>query len=387
MMLDFALSPEEAATRAEIRRLAEERLAMGAIRHDQEATFPWEDVRLLAEAGYLGMQLPTVVGGGGRSYVSYAIAVEEVARVSAATALILDIQNGLYAETLWRFGDPGQVARFLPPCFRGEELGAFCLTEPEAGSDAAALACRAERVPGGYRLNGTKAFVSLGGVAEHYLVFAVTDPLNRREGISLFLVDRTTEGVQFGPPLPKLGIRAIPTCTMLLEDVIVPEERRIGAEGQGYAIALAALAQGRIGVASQAVGILSGALDVALSHARTRRQFGRRLGDFQAIQWMLADMATDLEAARLLTYRVAWLHGRGETDVGAIAAAKLFASEAAMRGCLKAVQILGGYGYTALYPVERYLRDAKITEIYEGTSEIQRWIIARALLRQAEKAR
>lgn len=378
--MDFQLTDEQQAIRQAVHQLAQEVIRPKAAQADRSGEFPWASVQLMAAQGYLGMNLPTEYGGAGFDYISYAITLEELARVDATTAVILDVQNSLHAECIWRNGSPEQRQRFLPPLCRGEVLGAYCLTEPQAGSDAANLLTVAKRVAGGYELTGRKVFVTNGSMAHRYVVYAVTDKDKGKRGLSAFVVDKDMPGVSFGPLLDKLGIRASATCDVVFDQVLVPEDRRLGAEGDGYKIALLTLQGGRIGIAAQAVGILQGAIDTATAYALSREQFGQKIGEHQAIQWMLADMETDVQAGRLLTYRAAWLHGQGERAPAAISMAKLFASEAAMRGTVKGVQILGGYGFTNEYPAERMMRDAKITEIYEGTSEVQRMLIARHVL-------
>ncbi len=378
--MDFQLTDEQEAIRQAVHQLAQEVIRPRAAQRDRSGEFPWDSVQLMAEQGYFGMHLPAEYGGAGFDYISYAITLEELARADATTAVILDVQNSLHAECIWKNGSPEQRERFLPPLCRGEVLGAYCLTEPQAGSDAANLLTVAKRVAGGYELTGRKVFVTNGSMAHRYVVYAVTDKDKGKRGLSAFVVDKDMPGVSFGPLLEKLGIRASATCDVVLDQVMVPDDRRLGAEGDGYKIALLTLQGGRVGIAAQAVGILQGAIDTATSYALSREQFGQKIGEHQAIQWMLADMETDVQAARLLTYRAAWLHGRGERAAAAISMAKLFASEAAMRGTVKGVQILGGYGFTNEYPAERLMRDAKITEIYEGTSEVQRMLIARHVL-------
>lgn len=384
--MNFHLTEEQEAIRDAIHELAQKEFKPKAAHHDKTHEFPWENVRILAAQGYLGMNVPPEYGGAGADYVSYAITLEELARADATTAVIVDVQNSLHAECILHAGSEEQKKSFLPPLCTGELLGAYCLTEPQAGSDAANLKTTAKKTGDGYVLSGRKVFVTNGSVADRYVVYAVTDKEKGKRGISAFVVDKETEGVSFGPLLDKLGIRASATCDVVFEEAFIPQSRRLGNEGDGYKIALQTLQGGRVGIAAQALGILQASIDTAASYALSREAFGQPIADFQAIQWMLADMATEAEAARLLVYRAAWLHGQGTRAAAEISMAKLFASEAAMRGTVKGVQILGGYGFTAEYPAERYMRDAKITEIYEGTSEVQRMLIARAILdRYAEK--
>lgn len=378
--MNFELTDEQEAIREAIHELAQEAFKPKAAENDRNASFPWDNIRMLAQQGYLAMQIPTEYGGAGADYVSYAIVLEELARADATTSVIVDVQNSLHADCIYHAGSEEQRRAFLPPLAKGEILGAYCLTEPNAGSDAANIRTSAERRGEGYVLNGRKVFVTNGSMADRYVVYAVTDKTKGSRGISAFVVDKDTPGVSFGPLLEKLGIRASATCDVVFEDAFVPASRRLGEEGDGYKIALQTLQGGRVGIAAQAVGILEASIDTAAAYALSRKQFGRAISEFEAIQWMLADMATEAEAARLLVYRAAWLHGEGWRVPKEISMAKLFASEAAMRGTVKGVQILGGYGFTAEYPAERYMRDAKITEIYEGTSEVQRMLIARSVL-------
>lgn len=378
--MNFALTDEQEAIRDAVHELAQAEFKPHAAEHDRDGTFPMENVKTLAQQGFLGMQLPAEYGGAGADYLSYAIVLEELARADATTSVIVDVQNSLHADCIYHAGSEEQRRELLPPLCRGEVIGAYCLTESQAGSDAANLRTTAKRVPGGYELTGRKVFVTNGSVADRYVVYAVTDREKGKRGISAFVVDKGTEGVSFGPLLEKLGIRASATCDVVLDSAFVPEARRLGAEGDGYKIALVTLQGGRVGIAAQALGILEASIDTATTYALSRESFGVPIAEHQAIQWMIADMATDAEAARLLVYRAAWLHGNGTRAPEEISMAKLFASEAAMRGTVKGVQILGGYGFTAEYPAERYMRDAKITEIYEGTSEVQRMLIARSVL-------
>ncbi|QIA27173.1 acyl-CoA dehydrogenase [Thermaerobacter sp. PB12/4term] len=386
----FLLDPTYEEIRAAVREFAQRELAPRAAAYDESGEFPWENVRRLAEHGYLGMMIPEAYGGGGMDTLAHAICLEEVARACAATAVVMDVHNSLVGELINRWAGEAMKARWLPVLARAEQLGAFCLTEPDAGSDAAALKTTAVRDGEHYVLNGRKTFISNGGVAGLYVVFAVTDPAAGSRGISAFLVEKGTPGLSFGKPFKKMGIRASATTDVILEQVRVPAENLIGREGQGYKIALATLDNGRVGIGAQAVGIAQAALDRAVAYAGQRRQFGRPIGSFQGIQFKLADMATQVEAARLLVYRAAVLYDEsvrtGRRASKEIAMAKLFASEVAMKVTTEAVQIHGGYGYLQDFEVERLMRDAKITQIYEGTSEVQRMVIARALLAEAGQA-
>ncbi|MFS8641163.1 MAG: acyl-CoA dehydrogenase [Symbiobacteriaceae bacterium] len=386
----FILDESYQSLREAVREFAQRELAPRAAAYDESGEFPWENVRKLAEHGYLGMMIPEQYGGGGMDTLAHAICLEEVARACAATAVVMDVHNSLVGELLNRWADEEMKARWLPVLARGDRLGAFCLTEPDAGSDAAAIKTTAVRQGDHYVLNGRKTFISNGGVADLYVVFAVTDPEAGPRGISAFLVEKGTPGLSFGKPFKKMGIRASATTDVILEDVRVPACNLIGSEGMGYKIALATLDNGRVGIGAQALGIAQAALDKALAYAGQRRQFGRPIASFQAIQFKLADMATEIDAARLLVYRAAVLYDEsvrtGRRASKEIAMAKLFASEVAMRATTEAVQIHGGYGYLQDFEVERLMRDAKITQIYEGTSEVQRMVIARFLLAEAGQA-
>jgi len=379
--LSFELGEEHQEVRQAARQFAEKELAPRATEIDLAGEFPWENVEKLKKYGYLGMNLPEEFGGGGMDKISHAIVVEEISRVCAATAVILAVHNVLFGETINRFAQGAVREEVLRQAASGERLGAFALTEPEAGSDAGAVATTAVREGDEYVISGRKTFITNAEVAHWYIVCATMDRSKGTRGISAFLVERNQPGVSFGKPEDKMGIRASRTGDVVLEGVRVHHSRRLGEEGEGFRIAMAALDQGRVGIAAQAVGIAQAALEASVSYARQRVQFGKPIAELQAIQWMIAEMATDIEAARLLTYRAAALAGMPGRHSAAIAMAKLFASSVAMRHTVKAVQIHGGYGYMREYKVERFMRDAKITEIYEGTSEVMKLIIAQSLLR------
>lgn len=387
--MDFFLSEDQLAIREAAREFAQQEIAPKAQELDETSEFPWENVKKMAEHGYLGMTIAEKYGGGGMSTLFHAMCLEEVARACATTAVIMDVHNSLVSDLISRWAGDELKEKYLPKLATVDMLGAFCLTEPQAGSNAADLKTTAVRQGDEYVLNGRKVFITNGGKADLYVVFAVTDPDKGEKGISAFVVHKDWDGVSFGKMEDKLGLRASATCDVLLEDVVCPAENLIGSEGDGYKIALATLDNGRVGIAAQAVGIAQAGLDRSLQYSREREQFGRPIVKFQAIQWMLADMATDIEAARLMVYRAAQLYDRsvatGERYSTEIAMAKLFASEAAMRHTVKAVQIHGGYGYIRDYQVERLMRDAKITELYEGTSEVQRLVIAAGLLRHGTR--
>jgi alkylation response protein AidB-like acyl-CoA dehydrogenase len=375
------LTEEERAIRDAIGTLVEREIEPLSAVGEREQIYPRGQMQLLGRQGYLGMVFEPEYGGGGTSYVAQTLVVEAIAEADPATAVVYEVHNSLHAEAIWRYGTDEQKRRWLPPLCQGSRIGAFALTEAQAGSDAQALATRAERVAHAYRLQGRKLFVTGAGEADQYLVFATVDPSRGKRGITAFVVEKDQDGLHFGPPEPKMGIRAAKTAEMVLDGVTVPEDHRLGAEGQGYAIALDVLDGGRIGIAAQSIGIMARALKRSLAYAQQRRQFGQSISAFEAIQWRLANMATDLHAARLMTYEAARRRAEGARLRPLYAMAKLFASERAVRHAESAIQIFGGYGYMQAFGVERLLRDAKVTEIYEGTSEMMRWIVASQLLR------
>jgi len=378
--MDVSLTDEQRMIQAVAREFAEKEVRPIAEAIDREARFPHETVQRMGALGLMGIAIPEAAGGSGGDTVAYAVAVEELARVCASHAVIMSVNNSLYCDPVHGFGSPEQHRRFLVPYASGQKLGCFSLTEPEAGSDASNQSVQAARDGDGYRLAGRKIFVTNGREAHAALVFAQTDRDQGRHGISAFLVERGTPGFTVVKTEDKLGIRASDTAELLFEGCRVPAAQRLGAEGEGYKIAMATLDGGRIGIAAQAVGIAAGAYQLAAAYARERKSFGVPIAEHQMVQWMLADMATAIEAARLLTLRAAWLRDRGEPFGAAAAMAKLFAAETAMKVATDAVQVHGGYGFIKEYQVERYFRDAKITQIYEGTSQIQKLVIARDLL-------
>jgi alkylation response protein AidB-like acyl-CoA dehydrogenase len=378
--MEFDLSDEQRALKAAAAAFARGELAPAAARNDAESRFPREALDRLWELGFMGMTVPTAYGGGGLDHLSHTLVLEEIARADAATAVIMEVHNTVVCELLSRFASEAQKQAWLPRLCRGE-LGAFALTEPLAGSDAGALRTRAEKRGHGYVLHGSKALITSAGEAAIYIVFAVTNPRRGRRGISAFILERDTPGLSFGRPEEKMGIRASVTASVFFDGVHVSADRRIGQEGDGYRMALATLDAGRVGIAAQALGVGQAALDLAVAYSKQRQQFGRPIAEFQAIQLKLADMATQLEAARWLTYRAAWLIGRPGRHTAEVSKAKLLASETAGRCADEAVQIHGGYGYLREYGAERLYRDARITRLYEGTSEIQRLVIAADLLR------
>jgi alkylation response protein AidB-like acyl-CoA dehydrogenase len=376
--VDFALTGDQREIQALAREFAAAEIEPYAAEWDRAHGFPRGLLGRLAEVGLLGVCVPEEHGGAGADFLSYVLVLEELSRADAGVGVTVAVHTSASTLPLLDFGTPEQRARFVPPLARGEQIGAFALTEPGAGSDAGALISRAERSDGGWRISGSKQWITNGSFAGTLLFFARTDPEQAGpRGVSAFVLD--AEHVQVTREEEKLGLNSSSTADLVV-DAEVPDDRLLGDEGGGFRIAMATLDGSRIGIGAQAVGIAQAAYDVARAYALERRAFGQRIGDFQAIQHKLADMATELEAARMLVYRAAWAKQSGLPHTAEGAQAMLFASEMARRQTAEAIQILGGYGYTKEFPVERYFRDAKITEIYEGTSEIQRLVIARELL-------
>ena len=378
------LNDEQKMIQAVARDFAQKEVRPIAEAIDREARFPHDTVRRMGELGLMGIAIPESYGGSGSDTVAYAVALEEVARACASHAVVMSVNNSLYCDPVYKFGTEEQKRRLLEPFASGHKLGCFSLTEPEAGSDATNQNTLAAKDGSDYVLDGRKIFVTNGREAQAALVFAQTDRAKRHHGISAFLVEKGTKGFTVVKTEDKLGIRASDTAEFLFEGCRVPAANRLGAEGEGFKIAMATLDGGRIGIAAQALGIAVGANDLAVGYARERKSFGVPIGQHQMVQWMLADMATAIEAARLLTWRAAWLKDTGAPFGAEAAMAKLFAAEAAMRVTTDAVQVHGGYGFIKEYQVERYFRDAKITQIYEGTSQIQKLVIARHLLNEVE---
>ncbi len=375
------LNEEENAVRDAVRALVAREIAPKSQEYDLGEIYPRPNLEILGKQGYLGMIVDPAFGGVGTSYLAQTLVVEAIAEVDPATAVIYEVHNSLHIEAIWRYGTEDQKRRWLPDLCAGQRIGAFALSEAEAGSNAAALRTRAVKEDGGYRLTGRKMFITSGGEADLYLVFATVDPSVKSRGITAFVVENGAPGLSFGPPMDKMGIRASRTSEVVLDDVFVPDDQRLGGEGEGYNMALFLLDGGRVGIAAQGVGIMSAALARSLQYARERHQFGKPIGTFEGVQWRLANMATDLHAARLMTYEAARHREEGPAQRPLFAMAKLFASEHAVRHAEDAIQIFGGYGYMTEFGVERLLRDAKITEIYEGTSESMRWVIASHLLK------
>ncbi len=381
MIMDFSLDREEEMVREMVREFAEREIAPIAAEMDEKGRIPEELVKKMSRYNFWGIPIPQEYGGAGASYLSYIIAMEELARVCAALEVACETHTSLCAEPIYHYGTEEQKRKYLAPLARGETIGGFALTEPNAGSDAGALETTAVLDGDTWVLNGTKIFITNALLADIFVVMAKTDRSQGIKGISAFLVEKGTPGFAVGLPEKTLGIRASAVAELVFDDCRIPRENILGKPGEGFRLAMASLDGGRIGIAAQAVGIAQAAHEAAVKYARERKQFGRSIGRFQAIQWMIADMATEIQAARLLTYQAAYRRGRGLNHTKEAAMAKLYASEMAMRHTVKALQVHGGYGYMTDYPVERYLRDAKITEIYEGTSEVQRMVIAGNILR------
>ncbi|MFC4619888.1 acyl-CoA dehydrogenase [Camelliibacillus cellulosilyticus] len=377
--MNFQLSEEHQMLRKMVRDFAESEVAPTAAERDEEERFDRDIFDKMAALGLTGIPWPEAYGGIGADFLSYVIAVEELSRVCASTGVTLSAHTSLAGWPLYKFGTEEQKQKFLRPMAEGRSIGAYGLTEPGSGSDAGAMKTTARLDGDHYILNGNKIFTTNGGVADIYIVFAMTDPSEKHKGCSAFIVEKGTPGFSFGKKEKKLGIRSSPTLELIFEDCRVPKENLLGKEGEGFKIAMMTLDGGRNGIAAQAVGIAQGALDAAIKYAKERQQFGKPIAHQQGIGFKLADMATKVEAARLLTYQAAWLESEGLPYGQASAMSKLFAGDAAMEVTTEAVQVFGGYGYTKDYPVERYMRDAKITQIYEGTNEIQRLVISRNL--------
>jgi butyryl-CoA dehydrogenase len=379
--MDIQLTEEQRQVRDLCREFADKELQPNARRWDADHAFPREAVRKLGELGLLGVAVPPEWGGAGMDNVAYAVAMEEISRGCAGTGVIMSVNNSLYCDPVLKYGNEAQKKEFLVPFAKGEKLGAFALTEPMSGSDAAEMRTVATRRGDEYVLDGSKNFITNGPQADVVLVFAMTDRAKKHRGISAFLVPADAKGFQRGKPDEKVGIRASGSCTIFFEGCAIPARFRLGEESDGFKIAMSTLDGGRIGIGAQALGIARAALEEALAYSKERKAFGQTISQFQAIQFMLADMATELDAARLLVWRAAALKDRGVRHSAESAMAKLYASEMSERVTSKAIQIHGGYGYVKEYDVERHWRDSRITEIYEGTSEIQRIVISSALLK------
>lgn len=380
--MDFNLSEEQLMIQQAARDFAQTELLPGVIERDNAQKFPHEQVKKMGELGFLGMMVDPKYGGAGMDSVSYVLAIEEIAKVDASAAVVMSVNNSLVCAGLEKFCNEEQKMKYLKPLASGEVIGAFALSEPEAGSDATSQKTTAVDMGDHYLLNGTKNWITNGGTATYYVVIAQTDVDKKHKGINAFIVEKGWKGFEIGLKEDKLGIRGSDTHSLLFTDVKVPKENRIGEDGFGFAFAMAVLNGGRIGIASQALGIASGAYELALKYAKTRKAFGTEIINHQAIAFKLADMATQITAARMLCYKAATEKDEGKDISESGAMAKLYASQVAMDTSIEAVQIHGGYGYVKEYHVERMMRDAKITQIYEGTSEIQRIVISRSIAKK-----
>lgn len=376
----FELTEEQEMIRQAAHDFAHTELKPGVIERDEHQRFPAEQIQKLGQLGFLGMMVSPEYNGAGLDTISYVLALEELSKVDASTSVVVSVNNSLVCYGLEKYGTEEQKQKYLKPLAGGAFIGAFCLSEPEAGSDATSQRTTATDHGEYYLLNGTKNWITNGSTASVYIVMAQTDPAKGHRGITAFIVEKGMEGFTVGPKENKLGIRGSDTHSLMFTDVKVPKANRIGEEGFGFKFAMQTLEGGRIGIAAQALGIAAGAYELAKAYAKERKAFGKTISEHQAIQFKLADMATEIESARLLCLKAAWLKDNGRSYTKASAMAKLFASEVAMRTTVEAVQIHGGYGYVREYHVERLMRDAKITQIYEGTSEIQRIVIARSIL-------
>lgn len=379
--MHFELSEEHLMIQQAARDFAQNELKPGVIERDEHQKFPAEQIKKLGELGFLGMMVNPKYGGAGLDTISYVLAMEELSKVDASASVVVSVNNSLVCYGLEAFGTEEQKQKYLVPLASGQKIGAFCLSEPEAGSDATMQRTTAEDKGDYYLLNGTKNWITNGGNAEYYIVIAQTDVAKGHRGINALIVEKGMPGFEVGPKENKLGIRGSDTHSLMFTDVKVPKENRIGEDGFGFKFAMKTLAGGRIGIASQALGIASGAYELALAYSKERKAFGTTISNHQAIQFKLADMATEIEAARLLCLKSAWLKDKKMDYAQLSSMAKLFSSEVAMKTTVEAVQIHGGYGFVKEFHVERLMRDAKITQIYEGTSEIQRIVISREILK------
>jgi alkylation response protein AidB-like acyl-CoA dehydrogenase len=378
--MKFELSEEHLMIQKAARDFAQNELKPGVIERDEHQKFPKEQIKMMGELGFLGMMVDQKYGGGGMDTISYVLAMEEISKVDASASVVMSVNNSLVCWGLEEYGTEAQKQKYLVPLAKGEVIGAFCLSEPEAGSDATSQQTTAVDKGDHYLLNGTKNWITNGGTASTYLVMAQTDVGKGSKGINTLIVEKGMPGFTVGPKENKLGIRGSDTHSLMFTDVKIPKENRIGDDGFGFKFAMKTLTGGRIGIASQALGIASGAYELALAYSKERKAFGKTISQHQAIQFKLADMATEIDAARLLCLKAAWLKDQGMDYSLASSMAKLFASRVAMEVSTEAVQVHGGYGYVKEFHVERLMRDAKITQIYEGTSEVQKIVISRAIL-------
>jgi alkylation response protein AidB-like acyl-CoA dehydrogenase len=383
--MNFELTDEQREIGERARRFADQEVEPHAAELDREDRVPFETLEKLAEAGFMGLCVPEAYGGAGMDFLSYCLLIEEVSRADAGVGVTLAVHTSAGTLPIVMFGTEKQKAQWVPPLARGERIGCFALTEPETGSDASAIRTRAEKVEGGYRISGHKQWVTNGHIAGTMILFARAEG-GAREGVTAFVVPMDTEGISFGKHAEKMGVISATTDDVLFDNLFVPEEDRLGEEGRGLRVALGTLDTGRIGIAAQAVGIAEAAFRYATQYAAERTTFGKPIAEHQAIAFKLADMQTKIRAARLLVYEAAWMKDLGERHAESGARAKLYASQVANEVAYEAVQVLGGRGYMKDHPVERYYRDARVTEIYEGTSEIQRLVISRAILKEQTKA-
>lgn len=379
--MDFQLTEEQQQIRHLAREFAQKEIAPVAAEFDATGEFPYDNIKKMGELGLMGIEIPTEYGGAGLDTMCYVLALEEISKADASHGTIMSVNNSLFGYGIYKFGTEAQKYKYLEPVAAGKKIGAYSLTEPQSGSDAGNMKTRAVAQGDTFVINGRKSWVTSGPVADFVLLFVTVNPELKHKGTSAFLIDTTQPGFERGKVEPKLGIRASATCELFFDNYRVPASERLGQDGDGFKIAMSILDAGRIGIAAQAVGIAQAAFEASVKYAREREAFGSKIGEFQAIQWMLADMATRIEAARLLTYSAALKKQRGERFTRDAAMAKLYASEASTFACDCAIQIHGGMGYSKELPIERYYRDARITRIYEGTSEIQRSIIARETLK------
>jgi alkylation response protein AidB-like acyl-CoA dehydrogenase len=379
--MHFELNEEQLMIRQAARDFAQQELKPGVIERDEHQKFPAEQVKKLGELGFLGMMVDPKYNGSGLDAISYVLVMEELSKIDASASVVVSVNNSLVCYGLEKYGSEAQKEKYLKPLAAGEKIGAFCLSEPEAGSDATSQHTTAEDKGDYYLLNGTKNWITNGSTASTYLVIAQTHPELKHKGINAFIVEKGMEGFTVGPKENKLGIRGSDTHSLMFNDVKVPKENRIGEDGFGFKFAMKTLEGGRIGIAAQALGIAQGAFELATQYAKERKSFGKPISEHQAIAFKLADMATQIEAARLLVYKAAWLKDQGLPYTQAGSMAKLYASKVAMDVTIEAVQVHGGYGFVKEYHVERLMRDAKITQIYEGTSEIQKMVISREVIR------
>jgi alkylation response protein AidB-like acyl-CoA dehydrogenase len=380
--MEFTLNEEHKYIQQTARDFAQNEIAPSSVERDINAEFPEEIVKKLGELGFMGMMVPPVWGGSGLDTISYVIAMEEISKADASVGVIMSVNNSLVCFGIEKYGNDFQKEKYLKTLASGEKLGAFCLSEPEAGSDATEQKTTADLDGDYYILNGMKNWITNGTKADYYLIQAMTDKSKGYKGISTFIVEKTFEGMEIGKKEDKLGIRSSDTCSIGLNNVRVPKENLLGEPGMGFKIAMDTLNGGRIGIAAQALGIAQASLEASIKYSKERKAFDMPISNLQAIQFKLAEMATEIEAARLLIWKAAKLKDEGQKYIKEAAQAKLFASKVAVQSALEAIQIHGGYGYVREYLVERFLRDAKITEIYEGTSEIQKIVIAREVLKQ-----